>query len=375
MTEHPTRIIEADAALLDQIQHSMFAYNGNFIDHHTTINQRIDGESSSNQHHHHQNRRQQQQQDRSISTYDYLYLQWKEAIGNLSWKDITDTKDTTTDAPRGITSVASSHDSYILCNNEASYFDMWFQKLWEMHTSYTTRYYHTVVHLEEMCFYLQLLSTTKKPTTIEENEPLSSENNNGTTTLVTHPEDEVDGSNVLEGVEIHLPIKSLLILSIFFHDAIYDVHSSTNEEDSAALFQESFAKHTDLHPTNVRLVVSYILATKHHAVSDSTITTLRTVDKGNNFPYDPLHIFLDLDMSVLGKVPMAYHQYSILIRKEYAFVPPATYCSKRADILDLFLTQSKRIFQTAIFYDAFEQRARCNVQQEIQLLRQGNIPS
>ena len=72
---------------------------------------------------------------------------------------------------------------------------------------------------------------------------------------------------------------------------------------------------------------------------------------------------------------MAYQLYSILIRKEYFFVPPDLYCSKRADILELFLTQSKRIYHTTLFYDAFEQRARYNVQQEIQLLRQGIIPS
>ena len=351
-TEH-----QGHETLVDQIQNSIFANNGNFTDRTTSVdsfknnNQKYDCVSNDAINHHQNIPQGPKEQHQSKSTYDYLFLQWKEAIGCLSWKEDTDTFKATIDKNSSdITSSAVTNDSNTLGRDETSCFDKWFHKLWEMHTSYATRHYHTVVHLEEMCFYLQLVYAS-----------LPSPNN--------------DDCFVVEEIGVKLSIKSLLLLCIFFHDAVYDVHSSTNEEDSATLFESSFAKHTDLHPNNVQLVVTYILATKHHTIRDATTAIPSIIDSDNSLPYDPLQLFLDIDMSVLGKVPMAYQLYSILIRKEYFFLPPDVYCSKRADILELFLTQSKRIYHTTLFYDAFEQRARYNVQQEIQLLRQGIIPS
>ena len=362
----------------NQMQNSIYAYNGNFIDCTTTaksasttndqMNRRYDCEININDHH--QNvQLGHTEKHQSMSTYDYLYSQWKEAIGNLSWEADTDAE-TTIDNSSEITLTSTIDESNVLCTNETSYFDVWFHKLWKMHTSYETRYYHTAVHLEEMCFYLQLVFATTSSTNHQ-----SDAHSNVAVSVENRSEGKADGCTALEVGRTQLSIKSLLLLSIFFHDAIYDAHSSTNEEDSAKLFESKFAKNTNLHPSNVQLVVSYILATKHHTISESSSEGKSIVDCSNTVSQDPLHLFLDMDMSVLGKVSEAYQQYAILIRKEYSFVPADIYCSKRADILEHFLIQSKRIYHTSLFYDAFELRARHNVQKEIELLRQGIIPT
>lgn len=195
----------------------------------------------------------------------------------------------------------------------------WFDRLWEMHCD-PMRHYHTVVHLQEMFQYLEIL--------------------------------EKHNIGVCE-VEIQA-----IILAIFFHDCVYEVKSATNEEDSAKIFQQ-YASEYNLSVELTNLVVDYILATKKHSV-------------GPNSPLGKA-ILLDLDMSVLGKSLKAYMNYASLIRKEYSYVPHETYCSKRADILEDFLKEN-RIYGTDGMFEAFEAQARDNIAAEVSLLRQGKIP-
>ena len=92
--------------------------------------------------------------------------------------------------------------------------------------------------------------------------------------------------------------------------------------------------------------------------------------------------FLDIDMTVLGKRQNAYLKYASLIRKEFAFVPRDVYCTKRAEILETFLgdgsssskKDKKYIYLTKTFQEAFEERARTNLREEINLLRKNIIP-
>ena len=100
--------------------------------------------------------------------------------------------------------------------------------------------------------------------------------------------------------------------------------------------------------------------------------------------------FLDIDMAVLGKRKHAYLHYAGLIRNEYSFVPKMVYCTERAKILESFFLLSKNnknknknksntgenkyIYLTNTFREAFEERARENLKEEIQLLRRNIIP-
>jgi predicted metal-dependent HD superfamily phosphohydrolase len=206
--------------------------------------------------------------------------------------------------------------------------DEWFHRLWQLHTQ-DTSHYHTPVHLLEMIGYLYIVleyqhrhNTDSPPTTLEEDND-----------------------------------EQAILLSIFFHDAIYNPKSATNEEDSAAFF-ESFAHESKMTQSLQAKVSTFILATKAHKVSEHNSASLA--------------LFLDLDMAVLGKEAHAYMAYASLIRKEFNFVPHHTYCEKRAEVLDTFL-KNAAIYGTMLMRQALEERARSNLRNEIALLRKGTI--
>lgn len=209
---------------------------------------------------------------------------------------------------------------------DSKHIDVWFDRLWDLHTE-QSRFYHTVVHLIEM---LQYLSQLREETHI----------------ISMTPEDE-----------------QTILLAIFFHDAIYDPKSTTNEQDSVQLFRE-FAQNAAISRGHDECslainVERFILATRDHFVN---------LSESNS----PLAVFLDLDMAVLGKQSVAYRAYASLIRKEYSFVDHVTYCTKRAEVLEGFLKQ-ERIYGTDAMRNAFEGQARQNLHDEVAALRQGVI--
>jgi predicted metal-dependent HD superfamily phosphohydrolase len=190
----------------------------------------------------------------------------------------------------------------------------WWDRIVSLHSA-PDRRYHTLMHLHEMMGFLDIMKQSRNP---------------------------------------------IMILAVFFHDAIYDAKSSTNEEESAKLFQEFCA---DVHASNSDIeasVVQYILLTKSHIVpQDSDDFTLA--------------LFLDIDMAVLGKEESAYLHYAGLIRHEYHFVERSVYCEKRAEVLTSFLRESQ-IFASAPMREALEEQARRNLLKEIELLKSGIIP-
>ena len=195
----------------------------------------------------------------------------------------------------------------------------WFDKIWTLHTE-STRFYHTAVHLEELCHLFQI---------VLENAPNKS---------------SID--------------EAAIWYSIFFHDAIYNPQSKSNEEDSEKLWKE-YARSVSIQDGLQTHVSDFILATKQHKVSSDHSSSLA--------------LFLDLDMAVLGKAEDAYLAYAALVRREYAFVPHETYCATRAKILREFLT--KPIYGSNFFREALEDRARTNLTAEVSLLDQQKIPS
>jgi len=181
------------------------------------------------------------------------------------------------------------------------------------------RAYHTLVHLEELFGFLDILDIDSK----------------------------------------HMDY-NVMALAILFHDAIYDVQSGENEDDSAKIFQEFCSDVGDSSLANLQSrVVEFILATKHH----------KAPKNGD----EALAIFLDIDMAVLSKDASAYAAYAGLIRQEYIHVDRAMYCEKRVDVLQKFLEEPS-IFSSRLLNSVLEARARANLQDEIDMLKQGIIP-
>jgi predicted metal-dependent HD superfamily phosphohydrolase len=138
--------------------------------------------------------------------------------------------------------------------------------------------------------------------------------------------------------------------ALWFHDAIYDPHSATNEEDSAAL-AESCLRSIGANGGLIPKISTLILATKHHHVEPGTDAAL----------------LVDIDLAILGQPPEAFALYEAQIRREFNWVPNETFATKRAEILLRFLARP-RIYTSQLFFDRFEATARINLQQSIQQL-------
>lgn len=270
----------------------------------------------------------------------------------------------------------------------------WFNKLVSLH-SQEERSYHTLCHLEEMFGFIDLI--------LEHESDADTENESAQNSSVVMSNNPPPTIIVRDAV---------ISLSIFFHDAVYDAKSSTNEEDSLSLYK-SFEK--DLFETTLsktagydkgqvphewqfsKQIASYIIATKSH-----NIDTVKDTDKNDVYLLKYLKYFLDADMAVLGKQPSAYDHYASLIRKEYIHVPHDIYCQKRAEVLQSFVTnvtegvvtvdgssscasekaqggmnnkEPKFIFASDIMRDALEEQAVSNLQREISSLKSGVIPA
>ena len=148
-------------------------------------------------------------------------------------------------------------------------------------------------------------------------------------------------------------------MATFFHDAVYDPTSSTNEADSAVLFENFVKAQGTTASPSCLLVSAYISATTAHNVSGSTDPSLK--------------LFIDADMAVLGKSPAAYDNYAGLIRLEYRHHERDKYCEGRSKVLGSFL-EVERIFASDAVFEQCEGRARANVEREIEQLKRYVIP-
>lgn len=144
-------------------------------------------------------------------------------------------------------------------------------------------------------------------------------------------------------------------LAIIFHDIEYDPKSKLNEEISAEIFQGLFK---DLLPIElINKVVFYIIATKEHSVLDSNDNDLK--------------LFIDFDMSALGRVKDKYIEYATQIRKEYIFIDKKVYCNARAQFLNKFVKETPFIYASLKYRSILESQARLNIECECSLLESG----
>lgn len=145
-----------------------------------------------------------------------------------------------------------------------------------------------------------------------------------------------------------------LQFALYFHDIAYDVIQyvleNDNEERSAAIARQSL---TSLHfpEEKLLLVEQHILATKTHNATSNGDTNL----------------FIDADLSILGKPWEIYQQYMKDIRQEYIVYPDPIYNAGRVKVLKHFL-QMEKVYKTDHFYGLYEESARDNMKRELEIL-------
>ncbi len=142
-----------------------------------------------------------------------------------------------------------------------------------------------------------------------------------------------------------------LELAIWFHDAIYDTHAPDNEEQSAALARRRIGQAGGSAALG-EAVATLVLATKAHEPS--------------THPDAPL--LIDVDLSILGQRKERFQEYESQIRREYDWVPEATFAARRAEILERLLARA-RIYTTEPFFTKYERWARANLEDSVQRLK------
>jgi predicted metal-dependent HD superfamily phosphohydrolase len=156
---------------------------------------------------------------------------------------------------------------------------------------------------------------------------------------------------------IAVPEPSVVLMAAFFHDAIYDPRSPSNEADSAALASRELT-HLGWSGDHIDEVERLILLTRNHAPSD-------VADPGGD-------VLLDADLAVLGAPPNAYQAYVAGVRAEYAHVDDGVWRVGRVQVLRRFIDQP-RIYRTSAM-SVHERRARSNLQAELATLRSDSHP-
>jgi len=142
-----------------------------------------------------------------------------------------------------------------------------------------------------------------------------------------------------------------LSLAIFFHDIIYDVKQTDNEEQSA-LAAGNFLRQTNYPVGKIAQVMDFIRATKTH------LNTSGNTD---------LDYFLDFDLSILSAPATDYIAYTQQIRKEYSIYPDELYKPGRKKVLAHFLALPA-IYKTDLFREQREAFARQNMEEELKTM-------
>jgi predicted metal-dependent HD superfamily phosphohydrolase len=146
----------------------------------------------------------------------------------------------------------------------------------------------------------------------------------------------------------------LIDFAIFFHDLIYNAKRKDNELKSADMAKTLVARY--LPKEEMQFVYDLIMSTAGHKpkIEDSS---------------DQLW-FLDFDLAVLAAEKETYKAYAEGIKEEYkTWYSFLVYNSGRKDVLKTFLKR-KRLYFTEEFYGNYEEKARANIEWEIQDLKE-----
>jgi predicted metal-dependent HD superfamily phosphohydrolase len=136
-------------------------------------------------------------------------------------------------------------------------------------------------------------------------------------------------------------------IALWFHDAIYALRGTDNEQRSAGWAVKELAACGATAATQAR-IHALIMATCHNAV-----------------PSDPdQQLLVDIDLAILGAAPVRFSEYDRQVREEYSWVPGLLYRIKRKAVLKHFLRR-ERLYNTDHFQERYEDQARINLKTAI----------
>lgn len=140
-------------------------------------------------------------------------------------------------------------------------------------------------------------------------------------------------------------------VALWFHDAVYDTHSDSNEAHSADLALEA-ALRLGVGTLPAQRIYGLVMVTRH-----------ATMPVGQD-----AQLITDTDLAILGAESTRFAEYEGQVRKEYTWVPENIFREQRANILRGLL-QRPYIFSTDLFRARYEHQARENIRQSLEVLR------
>jgi predicted metal-dependent HD superfamily phosphohydrolase len=138
--------------------------------------------------------------------------------------------------------------------------------------------------------------------------------------------------------------------AIWFHDAYYEIGKKDNEIKSAELAVSCLRKMGVSDQDFLDKVKRMVEVSDH----SKTFKNLSSDEK----------LFIDLDMSILGKKKDEYDRYKSNVRQEYSSFNDNDYKSGRLLFLDGMVRRSS-IYKTLYFKNQYEKRAKKNITKEI----------
>lgn len=145
------------------------------------------------------------------------------------------------------------------------------------------------------------------------------------------------------------------LLAAWFHDAVYEGTTGTDERDSAALAVQVLGS----------LGLSGAVVQE---VGELVVATTPALDIPDAPP--ALAHLLDADLAIFASGDARYLQYREAVRQEYAHVPDDAFRDGRQTILRAYLEQPT-IYRTDTARVLWEARARVNLTREIEVLVSG----
>lgn len=160
--------------------------------------------------------------------------------------------------------------------------------------------------------------------------------------------DELEAAGEVDGRE-----GALARVAAWFHDAVYDVDDSVDNERGSADLATSSLRSLAFETKDIDTVERLILETTRHLLPrDDALAAA----------------FHDADLWILGAPTARFDEYCAQVREEYAAVPDDVYATARARILEPFL-QRDAIYATRTARQQWEGGARENLARELARLR------
>ena len=158
----------------------------------------------------------------------------------------------------------------------------------------------------------------------------------------------------------HSPRAGEVAVALWFHDAIYDPQTSSNELNSAAWAARSLVR-AGADSDTAQRVHDLVMATQHGFTKETAPAALgASLDA---------QLLVDIDLSILGGPAERFERYDQDVRKEYAWVPGFRYQEARAHVLQSFLDRP-RLYYGEHAATLLETQARINLAAALSRLAQ-----